>query len=68
MPTIKAISNISHDGVDDDAGDSPEFTAKQAALLIEAGVATVGRNAIEGEVVESHSQSKRGSQQLKLKD
>jgi len=53
MVSIKALSNISHDGQDYAAGDSLEVTNAQAAVLIEGGVASKGRQAIEGEVVTS---------------
>ena len=52
IPTSRSAIHIpTHDGVDYEAGDSLEVSAKQATALIEAAVAKAGRDAIEGEVV-----------------
>lgn len=54
MPTVKALSNIEHNGKLYEQGDKIEVTAEQAEALVEAGVVETGRAATaqEGEVVE----------------
>lgn len=52
MISVQALSNISHDGEEYKAGQTLEVTAEQAEALIEAGAASKGRQAKEGEVIE----------------
>ncbi|WIE74489.1 hypothetical protein [Curtobacterium sp. MCSS17_007] len=58
MVSVKALTNIEHDGEIYTKGQSIELKTDQADALIEAGVATKGRHAQEAEVIEEKPKTK----------